>query len=59
MVIEDLVWSSEAEHLAKTVIKTGSNDVNIGLGNFFESGPLWEVLPDESVGILVSASLPG
>ena len=33
--------------------------LNIGIGNGTEVGFLWEVLSDEAVGILDSASLPG
>ena len=58
-VLKYLVRCPEAQRLARTVIKTVGNELNIGVREGGKVGFLWEVLSDEAVGIFVGASLPG
>ena len=59
MVIEYLVGGFEAQDLTRTVIKTVSNEPDIGVRQSSKVGFLWKVLSDKTVGVLVGASLPG
>jgi len=58
MVIEYLVGGFEAQDLTRTVIKTVSNEPDIGVRQSGKVGFLWKVLSDKAVGVLVGASLP-
>ena len=52
MVRKDLVRRSEAQDLARPVIKTVGNMLDIGVGNGAEVSFLWKILADEAVSVL-------
>jgi hypothetical protein len=59
VIIEDLVRGSEEKGLTRTVIKAVIDPLDIILGQSGKVSFFREVLTDETVSVLVGASLPG
>src|SRR5204863_8026946 len=57
--VVDLVRRAEAKAAAGTVVEVGGDLVAVSLGEMSERDAFRQILADESVGVLVDATLPG
>ena len=52
-------WGFKAQGLSRALIKPQGNFVEVGLREAREVCSSWEVLPQQAIGVLVAAALPG